>query len=643
MNSLEGRSQPTDFQPFNPYSFFLTEYVPQAVLGVAAAVPILISAAILIVFVSQAWFFFQEVSLGSFLTDIRWTPLFTQRNFGILVIASATMLIAAIATLVAVPLGLLAAIYLSEIASPGVRRILKPTLEALAGIPTVVYGYFALLAVTPFLKNLIPGIGSFNALSAGLVTGVLITPIISSIGEDAMRNVPEQLRQGGYALGFTQREVITQVVLPVAFPGIMAAITLAVSRALGETMIAAIAAGQNPRLTLNPFIPVESMTAFIVQVSLGDVPTDSFIFHTIFTVGLVLFLLTLSLNWLGHWLVYRHRQVMLGLTIPKAESRPTKSSEEKASEDAKSLQVAVGTHPDVISPLEFDNSFQSRSISEQFFSSLSLFTALLGLIVFGLLLLTTLRTGLQELDWHFLTSFSSRNPDNAGILAALSGTLWLLGLTALFVFPIGVAAAIYLEEYLPDNAFSRALEIHIANLSAVPSILYGLLGLALFVRAWSPVTAGRSILSGALVLTVIVLPLVIIATRSALRGVSDNLRHAGYATGMTRWQMIFHVILPAAFPNIVTGMLLALSRAVGETAPLLAIGAVAFVSFAPEFSLTGLRSNFTTLPTQIFHWAARPQKDFQDIAAAAIIVLGGIVLLMNITAVLIRDQHRKYQ
>jgi phosphate transport system permease protein len=144
-------------------------------------------------------------------------------------------------------------------------------------------------------------------------------------------------------------------------------------------------------------------------------------------------------------------------------------------------------------------------------------------------------------------------------------------------------------------------------------------------------------------LTVIVLPLVIIATRSALRGVSDNLRHAGYAAGMTRWQMIFHVILPAVFPSIITGMLLALSRAVGETAPLLAIGAVAFVSFAPEFSWAGWQSNFTTLPTQIFYWAARPQKDFQDIAAAAIIVLGGIVLLMNIAAVLIRDQYRKYQ
>ncbi|MDB9315753.1 phosphate ABC transporter permease subunit PstC [Spirulina sp. CS-785/01] len=635
-----------------PLTTLCQERVIQSFLALAAAIPVLISVTILGIFLYEAFFFFQDVSFWQFFTDTEWTPSFSSRKVGIGVLASATLMIALIATLFAIPFGVLAAIYLHEYAPPLLRRILKPTLEALSGIPTIVYGYFALLFVTPLLQDgfarlgnlpliggMMPELDGFNALSAGLMTGVLIAPIISSISEDAIANVPQQLREGGYALGFTKRELIWRILLPTAFPGIIAAITLAASRALGETMIAAIAAGQNPQLTLNPFITVESMTAFIIQVSLGDVPADSFIFHAIFTVGFVLFLITLSLNWLGHWLVRRHQQIMTGMAIPTAEISATELEQPAPPPPSVSLPKLAPNRPDQ----HFEQSLNRRDSRDRLFVAFTFLAALLGIIMFATLLLTILQQGLPSLDWQFLTRFPSRRPEDAGIFAGLMGTLWLLGLTALFAFPIGIGAAIYLEEYLPKNYASYLLEIHLDNLAAIPSIIYGLLGLAIFARTLRFITGGASLLSAALVLTVIVLPLVIITTRAALRSVSDTQRQAGYGVGMTRWQVIYHVILPTALPRILTGMLLTLSRAIGETAPLIAIGAAAFVPVAPALSLEGLQGGFTTLTTQIFYWVSRPKVEFHNLAAATILVLGGIVLGMNILAVLLRDFYRSHQ
>jgi phosphate transport system permease protein len=252
--------------------------------------------------------FFQDVSIGQFLTQTKWTPLFNNPQFGISVLISATVLTSTIAILVAAPIGLLAAIFLSEYANPKLRRWLKPLLEILAGVPSVVYGYFALLFVTPLLQQLIPDLQGFNGLSAGLVLGVSIIPLIASLSEDAIYAVPRSLREGVYALGGTQREAIASVVLPAALSGIMASIILAVSRAIGETMIVTLAAGQNPTFGFNPLVPIETMTAYIVQVSLGDTPAGSIAYKTIFAVGMTLFLITLALNIFSFWFVRRFRE-----------------------------------------------------------------------------------------------------------------------------------------------------------------------------------------------------------------------------------------------------------------------------------------------------------------------------------------------
>ncbi len=284
------------------------ELVVKLIFGLFALVSVATTVGIIATLIFEAFEFFQEVPIVNFLTDGKWTPLFSSAEFGIFVLVSATVMLSGIAITVALPLGLLSAICLSEYASPGVRRILKPMLEILAGIPSVVFGYFALLLVTPFLQSFMPFLEGFNAISAGVVLGVSITPLVASLSEDAISAVPQSLRDGSYALGATKRETIISVVLPAALSGIVASVILAVSRAIGETMIVTLAAGQNPRLGLNPFVPVMAMTAFIVQASLGDTPAGSLAYKTIYAVGMTLFLLTLILNIFSFWFVRRFRE-----------------------------------------------------------------------------------------------------------------------------------------------------------------------------------------------------------------------------------------------------------------------------------------------------------------------------------------------
>ena len=269
---------------------------------------ILITVGIVAVLLFEAITFFTEVSFFAFITGTRWTPLFSSKQFGVLALVAGTTLTAVMAMMVALPLGLLSAIYLSEYAPDLVRRPVKPILEVLAGIPTVVYGYFALLFVTPILRAISGDIAVFNALSASIVMGVMILPMVSSLSEDAMRAVPRSLREAAYALGSTKLEVSTLVVVPAALSGIASAFILAVSRAIGETMIVTIAAGQNPHFTLNPFVPIETMTAFIVQISQGDAPAGSIEFKTIFAVALLLFTITLAMNVLSQYVVSRFRE-----------------------------------------------------------------------------------------------------------------------------------------------------------------------------------------------------------------------------------------------------------------------------------------------------------------------------------------------
>jgi phosphate transport system permease protein len=263
---------------------------------------------IVAVLLFETWGFFQEVSIWEYLFSSQWTPLFSEKHFGIAPLLAGTIEVTAGAMFLALPIGLVSAIYLSEYAPEGARRVLKPFLELLAGIPTVVYGYFALLFISPILRGIFPDTSVFNAASASIVMGIMIIPMVSSLSEDAMTAVPRSLREAAYALGGTKMEVSLRVVVPSALSGIIAAFILAISRAIGETMIVAIAAGQQPRLTLNPLEAIQTMTAYIVQVSLGDTPTGTLEFRTIFAVAMTLFVLTLVLNIISQLVLRRFRE-----------------------------------------------------------------------------------------------------------------------------------------------------------------------------------------------------------------------------------------------------------------------------------------------------------------------------------------------
>lgn len=288
-----------------------------------------------------------------------------------------------------------------------------------------------------------------------------------------------------------------------------------------------------------------------------------------------------------------------------------------------------------------DNRFHidlvKRYRTDQFFMVSTWVATSIAIVILAWLILDILINGIPTLDWSFLTSLPANDPTETGVLAALIGTVWVMVLVALFSFPVGVGSGIFLEEFADDNWFTRFIEINIGNLAGVPSIVYGLLGLGAFVQLLRPLTGGRSVLSGALTLTLLILPIIIVATREALRSIPDSIRNAGYALGANRWQVVWSHTLPAAFPGILTGVILALSRAIGETAPLIAIGAATFITFVP----TDPRGPFTVLPMQIYNWVGLPEEEFHRIAASGIIILLAVLLLMNSLAIFLRNRFQR--
>jgi phosphate transport system permease protein len=280
------------------------------------------------------------------------------------------------------------------------------------------------------------------------------------------------------------------------------------------------------------------------------------------------------------------------------------------------------------------SSSSARRRADLLFQATALAVLVVALAALAVLVGTVWRDGIDRLDWQFLTSFPSRRAESAGILHAIAGSLYVIALTAALALPIGVAAAVYLEEYGGRSRIARFIELNIANLAAVPSIIYGLLGLGLFVRAMG---MGRSVLAGAATLALLALPVVILSTREALRTVPSSIREGSYALGATKWQTIWYQVLPMALPGILTGLILSLSRAIGETAPLITIGALTYIPFAPD----SVWSAFTVLPIQIFNWVSRPQLAFKENAAAGILVLLALLLTMNAIAIVLRDRFQR--
>lgn len=293
-------------------------------------------------------------------------------------------------------------------------------------------------------------------------------------------------------------------------------------------------------------------------------------------------------------------------------------------------------HPDprLTDAAEYRPRVARRHLYGKIFAGLAFVATLFGVLMLGVLLFDLIRDGLPRLSWDFVVSFPSRLAERAGVWPALVGSVWILLLTTAIAFPLGVGTAIWLEEYAPNNRLRRIIQLNISNLAAVPSIVYGILGLAVFVRAMA---FGRSLLAGSATLALLILPVIIIAAQEAIRAVPPSIRFGAYALGATRWQVVARQVLPQAFPGIMTGTILALSRAIGETAPLIVIGAVGYVAFLPE----GVLDEFTVLPIQIYDWIGRPQQEFHELAASGIVVLLIVLLTMNAVAILLRNRFQR--
>lgn len=292
---------------------------------------------------------------------------------------------------------------------------------------------------------------------------------------------------------------------------------------------------------------------------------------------------------------------------------------------------------------QFQTSLRKRYQQGSIFRIVSLIATYIGLAVLAVLLIDVVRDGIGYLDWGFMSNYPSRKPEQAGFLSAWVGTIWLMVITAIVSFVVGVGSGIFLEEFAADTWYAKIIEVNIGNLAAVPSIIYGLLGLQAFVRVMEPLTGGRSVLAGSLTMSLLIIPIIIVSTREALRAVPDSLRQGGLALGATRWQVVREQVFPLAFPGMLTGTILALSRAIGETAPLIAVGALTYIAFLPPiWPITqGLQTPFTVMPIQIFNWVSRPQEEFHSVAAAGIIVLMVALLLMNSIAIFLRNKFQQ--
>ena len=569
------------------------------------------------------FFLAEEATLLGFIGGGEWVPNGRNPRFGIWPLLSGSFLIAGGALLIAVPLGVSAALYLSEFASNRSRKILKPAVEILSGIPSVVHGFFALLVISPFIRTYFDA-SYFNAASAIIVVAAMILPIIVSISDDAIRAIPREMREASLALGATRWETASRVVLPAARSGIVASVLLALARAVGETMAVTLAAGSVASLHLDPLREVQTLTAYIAQVATGDIPpgtaTDAG-----FAVGATLFILTYTANTLA-----------IGATKKRLGRKPGKLSKSLGNLSRKTRSVISSfSNGDIpgrvpVDPLSPNSTDLKRRRSEVIWRRLIGSSLLLGMGFLTILLHSVIKAGAPGIDLAFLTDYPSSRAHLAGIGPVILGSIWLIALTMIFALPAGVGAAVYLTEMSRPSPINLFLRRTIQNLAAVPSIIFGLVGLYVFSRMLG---FGLSLLTGSLTLAMMVLPMIVVTSEEALLAVPKGFREGALAVGATRWQAVRYHVLPNAVPGIATGAILSVARALGETAPILFVASI-FSKTAP----TGVLDGFMAMPIQIFFWTRHPSQSFQDLAASTILVLLMLLLILNAMALFVRNR-----
>ena len=558
-----------------------------------------------------------ETGIWNFLIGQDWNPAGRDPAYGAFPLIVGTVLVTALAMAIAVPLSIGTAVFTAEIAGPRTRSVVKPAVELLAGIPSVVYGFFGLILLTDWIRIAFDQPSGSSWLAGSILLAVMAIPTITSVAEDAISSVPREFREGSLALGATHWQTIKNVVVPRALPGISAAIILGMGRAIGETMAVLMVTGNAaviPDPITDVFSPVRTLTGTL-GIEMGEVAFGSTHYHALFGVAVVLLFITLAIN-------SASRIVISRIQGPQGTARPTahRALVAAASRIAHAVSAPFGG---VVSP-------RTSQRCAFFLISLSVVIVLaaLGMILFGIVV-----NGAGAISWEFLTG-SPRDLGRAGgIFPAIAGTFWLVTGALAVALPLGIATAVYLIEYTADTPLTRSIRAAVDLLNGTPSIVFGLFGFAFLVIF---LNFGISLIAGQITLGLMILPTIIRTTEESLRSIPGSLREGSYALGATKWQTISRVVLPPALPGILTGAILSIGRAAGETAPIMFTAAI----FSSRYLPSSLTEPVMALPYHLFVLTTSiPGASTQSYGTAFVLLL--LVLAIYLAAILVRRRYNR--
>lgn len=556
-----------------------------------------------------------ETGPWHFLTGQDWNPAGQNPIFGVLPLIVGTLLVMALAMVIAVPLSIGTAIYIAEIAGPGTKAVVKPAVELLAGIPSVVYGFFGLILLTDWIRVAFDQPSGSSWLAGSILLAIMAIPTITSVAEDAIGSVPHEFREGSLALGANHWQTIKNVIVPGALSGISAAIILGMGRAIGETMAVLMVTGNAaviPDPIFNVFSPVRTLTGTL-GIEMGEVAFGSQHYHALFGVAVVLLFITLAVNGAARLSINRIQRT----------SRPTPPGWAGAA-SVPFVRVA-GVIGDFVRP-------QTRILhpitAQRFAFSLIALSVIIVIAVLGVIIAEIVVNGAGAITWEFLTGSPSDLGRAGGIFPAIVGTLYLVGGALAVAFPLGIATAVYLIEYTADTPLTRGIRAAVDLLNGTPSIVFGLFGFAFLVLF---LNFGVSMIAGQITLGLMILPTIIRTTEESLRSIPGSLREGSYALGATKWQTIWRVVLPPALPGILTGAILSIGRAAGETAPIMFTAVV----FSSRYLPSSLSEPVMALPYHLFILTTSvPGASAQKYGTALVLLL--MVLSIYLIAILVR-------
>ncbi|MCC7566132.1 MAG: phosphate ABC transporter permease PstA [Methanomicrobiaceae archaeon] len=612
-----------------------------------AIVSVLAILLIIVFLIIDAYPIFAAVGVYDFIAGRVWDPAGAAPAYGILPLIAGTLLVTFGAMVFAIPLGIGSAVFLAELAPPQVRAVAKPAIELLAGIPSVVYGFFGLIVLTNWLRITFDIASGETWLAASLLLGIMALPTIVSVSDDAIRAVPRSYREGSFAVGATHWQTIRSVVLPAAISGITAAIILGMGRAIGETMAVIMVAGNAaiiPDPITNALSPVRTLTGTL-GIEMGEAAVGSAHYHALFGVAVVLLAITLAVNMCARMILQRIQErhegaagagygpIRAGIDLIRLYTPIflliVPSGLLAVAADLRTAALALA----VVLGFFLLRERVSPKISQKIAFGLITSSALIVLLILGIILFDIISNGLPALSWEFLTEPPRNLGREGGIGPAILGTLYLIGGAILVALPIGIGAAIYLNEYTTEGRVTRTIRAGADLLNGTPSIVFGLFGFAFLVLF---LNLGVSLLAGQITLGLMILPTIIRTTEEALKAIPDSLREGSLALGATRWQTISRVILPSAVPGILTGTILSIGRAAGETAPILFTAVV----FSRRLLPTSVFEPVMALPYHLFILATNvPGAERNQYGTALVLLM--LVVGVYLTAILIRNRYQK--